>query len=275
MENIRDMKRTRGVRALLTEEEKQKADIQALSYDYACRIVRLFQYLTEESETKEFVMSKQIYRSGTSIGANVREANHAQSDADFLNKMNIALKEADETDYAYAGNEECLGRILEKNNMRDKVKIATKLPQYLVKNKNQIDKFFDEELKRLRTDHVDYYLMHMFTDIKNWDNLKSLGIVEWIEENMVRNVNATQVAPEERLSDHVYIYDAKEHELFRADRENEHFQVKENAAVQSFDKQAGKRTSIKEKLAEKKSEVEAREAKVSARSASKAMEACI
>ena len=87
-----------------------------------------------------------------------------------------------DTAYAYAGNEECLGRILEKNNMRDKVKIATKLPQYLVKNKNQIDKFFDEELKRLRTDHVDYYLMHMFTDIKNWDNLKSLGIVEWIEE---------------------------------------------------------------------------------------------
>lgn len=87
-----------------------------------------------------------------------------------------------DTAYAYPGNEECLGRILEKNNMRDKVKIATKLPQYLVKNKNQIDKFFDEELKRLRTDHVDYYLMHMFTDIKNLDNLKSLGIVEWIEE---------------------------------------------------------------------------------------------
>ena len=87
-----------------------------------------------------------------------------------------------DTAYAYPGNEECLGRILEKNNMRDKVKIATKLPQYLVKNKNQIDKFFDEELKRLRTDHVDYYLMHMFTDIKNWDNLKLLGIVEWIEE---------------------------------------------------------------------------------------------
>ena len=90
----------RGVlKPLLSEEEKQKADIQALSYDYACRITRLFQYLTEESEYKEFIQSKQLYRSGTSIGANVREANHAQSDADFLNKMNIALKEADETDY--------------------------------------------------------------------------------------------------------------------------------------------------------------------------------
>ena len=80
----------RGVlKPLLSEEEKQKADIQALSYDYACRITRLFQYLTEESEYKEFIQSKQLYRSGTSIGANVREANHAQSDADFLNKMNL------------------------------------------------------------------------------------------------------------------------------------------------------------------------------------------
>lgn len=87
-----------------------------------------------------------------------------------------------DTAYAYPGNEECLGKILEKNNMRDKVKIATKLPQYLMRNPNQIEKTFNEELKRLRTDYIDYYLMHMFTDIKNWDNLKDLGIVEWIEE---------------------------------------------------------------------------------------------
>ena len=52
-----------------------------------------------DSEYKEFVISKQIYRSGTSIGANVRESKHAQSDADFLSKMSIAYKEADETDY--------------------------------------------------------------------------------------------------------------------------------------------------------------------------------
>ena len=70
-----------------------------LSYDFACRITRLYQYLTEDAEYKEFVQSKQIYRSGTSIGANVRESKHAQSDADFLSKMSIAYKEADETDY--------------------------------------------------------------------------------------------------------------------------------------------------------------------------------
>ena len=84
---------------LMTEEEKSKAGIHELSYDFACRITRLFQYLTEDAEYKEFVQSKQIYRSGTSIGANVRESKHAQSDADFLSKMSIAYKEADETDY--------------------------------------------------------------------------------------------------------------------------------------------------------------------------------
>lgn len=84
---------------LMTEEEKQNAGIHELSYDFGCRITRLFQYLTEDSEYKEYVISKQIYRSGTSVGANVRESKHAQSDADFLSKMSIAYKEADETDY--------------------------------------------------------------------------------------------------------------------------------------------------------------------------------
>ena len=84
---------------LMTEDEKAKAGIHELSYDFGCRITRLFQYLTEDSEYKEFVISKQIYRSGTSVGANVRESKHAQSDADFLSKMSIAYKEADETDY--------------------------------------------------------------------------------------------------------------------------------------------------------------------------------
>ena len=77
---------------LMSEEEKKKAD-------FGCRITRLFQYLTEDAEYKEYVQSKQIYRSGTSIGANVRESKHAQSDADFLSKMSIAYKEADESDY--------------------------------------------------------------------------------------------------------------------------------------------------------------------------------
>ena len=84
---------------LMTEDQKKDAGIHELSYDFGCRITRLFQYLTEDSEYKEYVISKQIYRSGTSVGANVRESKHAQSDADFLSKMSIAYKEADETDY--------------------------------------------------------------------------------------------------------------------------------------------------------------------------------
>lgn len=84
---------------LMSEDQKQGASIHELSYDFGCRITRLFQYLTEVAEYKEFISSKQIYRSGTSIGANVRESKHAQSEADFLSKMSIAYKEADETDY--------------------------------------------------------------------------------------------------------------------------------------------------------------------------------
>jgi four helix bundle protein len=67
------------------------------SYAFALRMIKAYKYLTQEQ--REFVLSKQVLRSGTSIGALVREAEHAQSDADFINKMNIALKEANETEY--------------------------------------------------------------------------------------------------------------------------------------------------------------------------------
>lgn len=93
-------KKSRGtLKPLLTEGAKSASNIQDLSYDFACRITRLYQYLTEDSQYKEYIISKQIFRSGTSIGANAREAQHAQSEADFLSKMSIALKEADETNY--------------------------------------------------------------------------------------------------------------------------------------------------------------------------------
>lgn len=84
---------------LMNEESKQDANIQDLIYDFSCRIIRLYQYLTEDTKYKERIMSKQLFRSGTSIGANIREAQHAQSDADFLSKMQISLKECNETEY--------------------------------------------------------------------------------------------------------------------------------------------------------------------------------
>ena len=85
-----------------------------------------------------------------------------------------------DTAYIYPGSEECLGRILAENHCRDKVYIATKLPQYLLRTAAAVEKTFREELERLRTDYIDYYLMHMFTDYTQWERLKALGIEEWI-----------------------------------------------------------------------------------------------
>ena len=87
-----------------------------------------------------------------------------------------------DTAYIYPGSEAALGAILERNGLRDRVNIATKLPHYLIKSRENLDKYFDEELRRLRTDHVDYYLMHMLTDDRTWDRLKALGIEEWLAE---------------------------------------------------------------------------------------------
>ena len=87
-----------------------------------------------------------------------------------------------DTAYIYPGSEAAIGEIFEKNGIREKIHIATKLPHYLIKNKETVEKIFSEELKRLRTDYVDYYLMHMLTDVAAWNRMKELGILEWLEE---------------------------------------------------------------------------------------------
>lgn len=87
-----------------------------------------------------------------------------------------------DTAYIYPGSEALLGEVLQKNNLRDKVYIATKLPHYLIKSRESFDKIFSEELRRLRTDHIDYYFMHMLTDVAAWERMKSLGIEQWIKE---------------------------------------------------------------------------------------------
>lgn len=97
-----------------------------------------------------------------------------------------------DTAYIYNGSEEALGTILARNHCRDKVNIATKLPYYLLKNTSSVEKLFQEQLKRLRTDHVDFYLMHMLFDLNVWNRLKSIGIEEWIAEKkqngQIRNI---------------------------------------------------------------------------------------
>nr|WP_294925579.1 four helix bundle protein [uncultured Flavobacterium sp.] len=75
---------------------EKKNIIKEKSFAFAIDIVNLYKIL---SEKKEFVLSRQVLRSGTSIGANVRESEHAQSKADFIHKLSISLKEANETEY--------------------------------------------------------------------------------------------------------------------------------------------------------------------------------
>ena len=87
-----------------------------------------------------------------------------------------------DTAYIYPGSEEILGKIIDKNNLRDRINIATKMPHYLMKNAEDADKHFEEQLTRLKTDHVDYYLMHMLPDVKTWDELCKRGIDKWLEE---------------------------------------------------------------------------------------------
>ncbi len=87
-----------------------------------------------------------------------------------------------DTAYIYPGSEAAIGEIFEKNSIRDKINIATKLPHYLIKNHETLEKLFAEQLNRLRTNYVDYYLMHMLTDIDAWNRMKELGIQEWIAQ---------------------------------------------------------------------------------------------
>ncbi len=87
-----------------------------------------------------------------------------------------------DTAFIYPGSESAIGEVFEKNNIRDKVFIATKLPPQLMPSIDILDKLFNEQLKRLRTDHIDFYLMHMMSDIKVWERLKSIGIEKWIED---------------------------------------------------------------------------------------------
>lgn len=102
-----------------------------------------------------------------------------KAEAEILHAIELGVNYFDSA-YVYPGSEELLGAVLAKNGVREQVRIATKLPQYLVKSAGAIDRFFDEELRRLQTDYVDYYLMHMVTDVAQWENLQRLGIEDWI-----------------------------------------------------------------------------------------------
>ncbi len=117
-------------------------------------------------------------------------------DIDKAEKEIMAAYEAGvnyfDTAYIYPGSEAAIGEIFERNHIREKINIATKLPQYMIANRAGLDKYFNEELSRLRTDYIDYYLMHHLTDIAMWEKLKNVGILEWIREKkesgVIRNI---------------------------------------------------------------------------------------
>ena len=87
-----------------------------------------------------------------------------------------------DTAWFYQGSEQALGIIFEKNKIRNKVFIATKLPTVKLKSAADFDKFFDQQIVRLKTGFLDYYLMHMLTDMDQWNKLKSWGIEKWIDD---------------------------------------------------------------------------------------------
>jgi predicted aldo/keto reductase-like oxidoreductase len=87
-----------------------------------------------------------------------------------------------DTAYLYPGSEEALGEILARNDLRTKVHIATKLPHASCNSIADVDRYFDTQLKRLKTDYIDYYLIHNVTSLAQWKRLEALGIRDWIAQ---------------------------------------------------------------------------------------------
>ena len=87
-----------------------------------------------------------------------------------------------DTAYIYPGSEALIGKIFASNGIRDKINIATKLPHYLLRTPDDLDRYFNEQLKRLQTDHVEYYLMHMLNDAKSWQRIVDLGAAQWLKK---------------------------------------------------------------------------------------------
>jgi len=99
----------------------------------------------------------------------------------FAEAVEIGVNYFD-TAYIYSGSEDMLGRILAETGLRDKVNIATKLPPFMCRSYADFDKIFAKQLSRLKTDRIDYYLIHMLTGRGQWEKLCAIGIEKWIEQ---------------------------------------------------------------------------------------------
>ena len=116
--------------------ENRENVLKDKSYKFALRVVKLYKHLTEEK--KEYVLSKQVLRSGTSIGANVAEGSQAQSKSDFIHKLSIAHKEAFETEYWL-----CL--------LRDAEYITEKQSDSLITDCNELQKLLTSSIKTAKS----------------------------------------------------------------------------------------------------------------------------
>ena len=106
---------------------------------------------------------------------------YEKAEAEVMRAFELGVNYYD-TAYIYPGSETLMGKIFANNGIRDKVNIATKLPHYMVTKPGDFDKYFDEQLRRLQTDHVEYYLMHMLNDAKSWQRVVDLGAIGWLEK---------------------------------------------------------------------------------------------
>ncbi|MDR1204645.1 MAG: aldo/keto reductase [Peptococcaceae bacterium] len=105
---------------------------------------------------------------------------------DFAKSEKLVLEAVDkgvnyfDTAYVYSGSEDTLGEILHKNNLRGKIHLATKLPHSKCKSYEDFDRYFNEQLRRLHTDYIDYYLIHNIADVDAWRAVAGIGIEKWI-----------------------------------------------------------------------------------------------
>ncbi len=116
-----------------------------------------------------------------------------------------------DTAYAYPNSEERLGKILAAGGYREKVFISTKMPTYLINKPAGFEQMFAAQLKRLQTDYIDYYLMHMLSNVSEWKRVCSLGILDFINEKkkngQIRNVGFSYHGGLQDFKDLIDIYD--------------------------------------------------------------------
>ncbi len=116
-----------------------------------------------------------------------------------------------DTAYIYPGSEAAVGEILHRNQCRGRVYLATKLPHYMIRSIEGVERTFCEQLRRLKTDHIDYYLMHMLTDTATWEKLKKRRIEDWIHKKLkcgqIRNIGFSYHGNTEMFKQLVDAYD--------------------------------------------------------------------